>query len=208
VVTRLRAVPSTVWTAVGALAFLASTGLAVVLGAGFHVWGGGQAPAPTALLVGGHGRSAVVTVPGHAPAKPTGVPSVPAGPASVPVTIHGSGNGATAGAGGSGSGAAPSTPPAARGGGTGVRAGGQPLQGIRQSLRGGTPVRIVGGILRSVAKAERIEAEVARDGEHAARIHHHVAKHHAKHHARKQHGHHRHSHDARKHHGHHHGDHD
>src|SRR5436190_21744030 len=47
VMVRLRAVPSTVWTAVGALAVLASTGLGVVLGAGLHVWTG-----PAATFVG------------------------------------------------------------------------------------------------------------------------------------------------------------
>jgi len=87
-VTRLRAVPSTVWSSVGALAFLASAGLALVLGAGLQVWGGAGLPARPSLAVraGGHPGSAVVTVPGR-PERPVvpsaGQPTAPVTPTSV-----------------------------------------------------------------------------------------------------------------------------
>lgn len=83
---RWRAVPTAVWTAVGALAFLASTGLAVVLGAGLHVWSGPLAPptsvGPPSASAGRVGGSGVVTVAPPAtqqPARPhTTAPGVPA----------------------------------------------------------------------------------------------------------------------------------
>jgi hypothetical protein len=53
---RWRAVPTAVSTAVGALAFLASTGLAIVLGAGLNVWTGPAAP-------GGPGSRALSAAP-------------------------------------------------------------------------------------------------------------------------------------------------
>src|SRR3954454_12911863 len=71
--TRWRAVPTTVWTAVGALAFLASCGLAVVLGAGLHVWSGPvPSAAPSVIGAAGSRGSGVVTVPSNtsAPTQP------------------------------------------------------------------------------------------------------------------------------------------
>jgi hypothetical protein len=53
---RWRAVPTAVSTAVAALAFLASTGLAIVLGAGLNVWTGPTAP-------GGPGSRALSAAP-------------------------------------------------------------------------------------------------------------------------------------------------
>ena len=58
---RWRAVPTAVSTAVGALAFLASAGLAVVLGAGLHVWSGPAAPG----VLGGHPQSGPASVTGR-----------------------------------------------------------------------------------------------------------------------------------------------
>src|SRR5437763_551436 len=60
---RWQAVPTAVWTAVGALAFLAATGVAVVLGAGLHVWSGPSTPtAPSAIFAPRPGGSGVGTV--------------------------------------------------------------------------------------------------------------------------------------------------
>src|SRR6059058_753290 len=79
---RWRAVPTTVWTAVGALAFLASCGLAVVLGAGLHVWSGPvPSAAPSVIGAAGARGSGVVTVPPQtsAPTQPG-----PGGPVTAP----------------------------------------------------------------------------------------------------------------------------
>lgn len=107
---RWRAVPTAVSTAVGALAFLASTGLALVLGAGLHVWSGpatpgdlGSQPRAGAPAVTGP-VGGVVTVPppvtraqapqpassgaGPAVALPF-VPFVPAAPAPAPAHATG-----------------------------------------------------------------------------------------------------------------------
>jgi hypothetical protein len=104
---RWRAVPTAVSTAVGALAFLASAGLAVVLGAGLHVWGGSAVPAglsgqrqPGSVTVT-HRVGGVVTVPQpvtpaqrpqtgpSAPGPTTSlpfIPFVPSAPAAAPPT--------------------------------------------------------------------------------------------------------------------------
>ncbi|HET6816904.1 MAG TPA: hypothetical protein VFH66_06720 [Mycobacteriales bacterium] len=88
---RWRAVPTAVSTAVGALAFLASTGLAIVLGAGLHVWSGPAAP--TGLTgQGQHGPAAitgrvggvVIVKPPSAPAQHPQVPTTTAPTVSLP----------------------------------------------------------------------------------------------------------------------------
>src|SRR4051812_11837859 len=77
--TRWRAVPTTVWTAVGALAFLASCSLAVVLGAGLHVWSGPVPSAPPSVIgAAGSRGSGVVTVPPHTSAPTRPAPGAPA----------------------------------------------------------------------------------------------------------------------------------
>jgi hypothetical protein len=88
---RWRAVPTAVSTAVGALAFLASTGLAIVLGAGLHVWSGPAAPTGvgsqnvpgTSSVTGRVGG--VVTVP--APPASAGLPSPGSGTAPPTITL-------------------------------------------------------------------------------------------------------------------------
>ena len=100
---RWRAVPTAVSTAVAALAFLASAGLAVVLGAGLHVWSGPATPGgsvgnqaqPGSVTVT-HRVGGVVTVPQpvaptHGPqtgptAPPISLPFIPFGP-STPVAV-------------------------------------------------------------------------------------------------------------------------
>ena len=75
---RWRAVPTAVSTAVGALAFLASTGLAIVLGAGLHVWSGPTTPGAAA----GHGVLGPAPVTGRA----GGVVTVTVAPPRLPAT--------------------------------------------------------------------------------------------------------------------------
>src|SRR3954471_21289454 len=123
---RWRAVPTTVWTAVGALAFLASCGLAVVLGAGLHVWSG---PLPTTATHSAPGsaslaRSGVVTgkppPPTAPPAPRVGgpvvTPAAPVGLPFVPFTPASAGSGAPAAPAPAAPG--PTAKPPAAGGGT------------------------------------------------------------------------------------------
>jgi hypothetical protein len=87
---RWRAVPTAVSTAVGALAFLASAGLAVVLGAGLHVWSGPTTPG----ALGGQAQpgsvsvtnrvGGVVTVQPPAPPQPHTGASAPGSTPSLP----------------------------------------------------------------------------------------------------------------------------
>jgi hypothetical protein len=123
--TGLRAVPSRVWSAVLALVVLASLGIALVLGAGLHVWQGtvGSAPGIAADQRLGP-RSGVVTVPSRPHARPphqqpVTPPTVtpPGTTAPVPVVAPPTVTPPVTGSGGSGSPATGHPRPVAGGGG-------------------------------------------------------------------------------------------
>lgn len=216
---RWRAVPTAVSTAVAALAFLASAGLAVVLGAGLHVWSGPKAavglagqPQPGSVSVTNRvGGVVTVTPPASPPQHPQTRPAGPSPTASLPFIPFAPSAPVTA----------PPTvtptevptvpPPTVSGPGTSPLAGEAGSRGFPLTLRtllnalrgGGSAVEVSTGTpgLRETLLAPSLSADTSRPDAHThanARGHHGDGKGHGRgarddvrhHHHRHHHGHH------------------
>jgi hypothetical protein len=167
---RWRAVPTAVSTAVGALAFLASTGLAIVLGAGLHVWSGpsstGSLPGPGIAgppsVTGRVGGVVTVPAPPATPRLPgTGpggatqtltLPFIPFAPAAVPAPQ-----------GPAPQGPQPQSSPAVPG--KQPRAGGLPLS-LRALLDRLRALESSGPAQRHSLRADRAHLDADNDGRH------------------------------------------